>query len=236
MTNDRGLDLAGPEWDIPVTERFVQQVRDGLRRRRRRRRWLAAGSAGLATATLVTAVALAASPPPPSAPPIAGTSPSVRAEQVFEGFVFSYLPPGISWAPPDGQDSAQVGPAGLDRSLPQPRAGDAGVTIRMRRFVHPNGGNALFLTVYRPLPPASGTSAPPIGEWVLGGLLADSGEQVSTFQVPAGIATVTEHRGSEVTTYSLFVAAADGVVISVEGDASLTRDRVESLAYGIRPA
>ena len=227
--------LDAPEWDIPLTEHFVDRVRAGMRRRSQRR-LAVRGVAVLGAAAAVFGV-LAASGvlrPNATAPPVApATSPVVAP---LDGYAFGYLPPGVTAAGPDGQDSARLTEAGLDREGRQPAAGETGATITMRWFTRANQGSVLFLTVLRPVPGAGlATSREVLLGWIVDWLAAPASRLAPSYSVPVGTAYLVEHRGTEVTTFSLIVVTNDAV-IPIEGPSSLTPDVLRQIAEDIRLA
>jgi hypothetical protein len=229
--------FAAADWDIPVTEDFVDRVGRGLRRRRFRRAAVAGGSL-LATAAVTGTIVIAvnaAGPtsggPMPAGPGTAASTPR-RVTERIDGFVLGYLPAGVRRNGPDGFYTAGIGPEGLRSDSPAPAEGEPSVAVTMRRLTLAPGNHSMFVTVLRP---QTGTRSAMSAEQMGGWLAEDAGanDRAESFPVPAGRAYLIIHRGTEVTTASLVIAAPNGVVVMVEGHASLTVDELRRIAEGV---
>jgi hypothetical protein len=228
--------FAAADWDIPMAEDFVDRVRRGVRRRRFRR--VAAAGSLLATGAVIGTIVIAQSAAGPTsggdraAPggPIAAST-SHRATERIDGFTLGYLPAGARRDGPDGFYTAAVGLDGLRYDAPAPAAGEPGVAVTMRRFTLAPNNRSLFVTVLRPQAGfRSATSAEQIGGWLMDD--AGANDPAESFPVPVGRAYLITHHGTEVTTTTLVIAAPNGVVVMVEGQAPLAADELRRIAQG----
>jgi hypothetical protein len=216
--------MVSQDWDIPVTEAFVDRVRRGVRRRRRAR---VLGAGGVAAAVL--AVVLVAWPGTPTAPTVVASEPAAVGG-VLDGVAITYLPAG---AEPVGRDStssqtlADIG-AGSVIDVPTPPAG-AWATTAVRRFDR-GVGVGLFVTVLRPLPPAPPVTEAQVADW-LQRWAALGSRPVRAFEVPAGHARTVAHGSSN---YEVVITTPEHAVITVGGNAAFSAAEMEEVARGLR--
>lgn len=217
-------------WDIPVTDQFVDGVRQGIRRRRLLR-GLAAGGALLVVAILALAVGLAGY----SGFSTNGTLPAAPTSatgQVLDGFRITGLPDGAVRVGPDSVYTAAVTDQGLNNEGGAPDVGGPGASVAMRRFDR-GVGMGFFVTVLRPEPgsdPAVGTAQ--IGDWLARWALR-GGNPIRTFHVPTGTAHLLAQVGTDATSYHVVITTPSHVVITIEANARFTAAELETLASGI---
>lgn len=219
------------EFDIPMTEEFVQRVRRGVRRRRLLRA-AATGGATLAVAGVVVAgFALAqGGSPGPVTPPIAGASSAgapVATGSMLDGYAISRLPQGAARAGDDSFYTARVTDKGLVNDGTGPAPGDPSASVTMRRYDRADGAS-FFVTVMRPV---AGDAAA-VGARLLAGATAGA-TPAATFDTPVGAARMFSSVGSETTTHRVVVAARDHVVITVEGTGKASAPEIQDLARSI---
>jgi hypothetical protein len=228
--------LADAEWELPLTEDFVDRVRVGVRRRRLRRRVLAGGSA-VATAAMLVLIGIAlarqVNGPPTAAPsPVASSIPA--AGPSLDGFVLHYLPPGATPVGGDSYYTAPVGPQGLVNQGSAPAPGGPSASVTMRRFTSTDISD-IFVSVLRPSPTnPSGTSPAQVTTWLTDGAVRN-GDRTDSFDVPAGPAVLLDNVGNQGTTHTLVITATEGAVIVVEGAGSLSADELRRIAAGVAP-
>jgi hypothetical protein len=229
--------LASVDWDIPVTDAFVDGVRRGVRRRRILL-GAAAGGTMLATATVATLVfSLAGTPAPapevsdvPAVPPAAASA--HVADQRLDGFRIGHVPDGAVVAGMDSFYISAVSDKGLRNDGPPPSPGEPRASVTMRTFQRGIGGE-LYVTVLRPLPVARSTvPLAQVGDW-LARWAASGIRPAETLRVPVGTARVFTVSGNEGTWHMLIVVTDDHAVITIGGSGSLTLAELKSVARGI---
>ena len=221
-------------WDIPVTDKFLDSVRRGVRRRKLLR-GAALGGAVLTTAAAFTvAIALTGGSDPTQngTPPAAPTARPSTADKTLDGFHVTRLPEGAVPAGADSTYTAAVTEQGLRNEDPAPAAGAPKASVTIRRF-NRGAGVELYVTVLRPEPgtdPAVGAAQ--IGDW-LARWAVQGGTLVRTLDVPAGTARVLADVGSETTSHRVVISTPGHDVITIEGNAAFTAAELETVARGV---
>jgi hypothetical protein len=218
------------DWNIPMTDEFLDGVRRGLRRRRLMR-GAAVGGALLAVAAVVTFTITridTPGPPQPGALPSTSGSP---VGTVLDGFRITQLPDGAAQAGSDSTYTAAVTDKGLRNDGSTPAAGEPKASVTMRRFDR-GPGVGLFVAVLRPHPgtdPGVGTAQ--IADWLT--RWAAEGTSTGAFDVPVGTARLLVQAGSTTTAHRVVITTPDHVVITIEGNAAFTAAELETVARGI---
>ncbi|GIE96982.1 hypothetical protein Ari01nite_44470 [Paractinoplanes rishiriensis] len=216
--------MLSQDWDIPVTEAFVDRVRRGVRRRRRVR---VLGAGGAAVAVLAAVFLLW--PAMRQAPTMVATNPPAVGG-LLDGVSITHLPAGAVRVKRDSTSSQTLADLGASSliDVPTPPAG-AWATTATRRFDR-GVGVGLFVTVMRPLPPEPPVTAAQVGEW-LASWAALGTRPVRAFEVPAGHARTVAHGSSN---YEVVITTPDHVVITVGGNAAFSAAEMEEVARGLR--
>jgi hypothetical protein len=221
--------LSTTDFDLPVTEEFLNRVQRGVRRRRTFRLCVA-GCAVLAVTGGVFAVTRPHEPMLPA--PAATAGPSNVALGDVDRFRIGYVPDGITLDPRRSNSTliiSQDGDEVTDGRSPDP--GDATVVESARRFEQANGGSYLWITVYRPLPLPPGQ-----GSAILLNTLANRSSAgtttVETFRVPAGNARLTRKAEG----YGVVIVGTDLSVIAIEASTRVPAEELKAVATGLTPA
>ena len=224
-------DLA--EFDIPVTEDFVQRVQRGVRRRRLLRAAATGGATLVVAGVLVGGFALAQGglpapvEPPVAAPSIAASSGPAAAGSALDGYAITRLPQGTARAGDDSFSTARVTDKGLVNDGAGPAPGDPGASVTMRRYDRADGAS-FFVTVMRPVTGDAAT----VGARLLTGATAGA-TPTATFDTPIGTARMFSSIGTETTTHRTVVATPDHVVLTVEGNGRARASEIRDLAQSI---
>jgi hypothetical protein len=232
MTAMPDVNLA--EWDIPVTDEFVDGVRRGVRRRLLLRGAALGGAVIAAGAVLAVATAVTGTHGPAhnGTVPAAPTTSSTAAGTRLAGFHLTWLPDRAVQVGPDGTYTAAVTTQGLRNDGPTPAAGEPRALVTTRHFER-DVGVGLFVSVLRPQPgtdPPAGTAQ--VGDWLVR-WETRGGTSVKTFDVPVGTARLLAEVGSETTSHKVVITAAGHAVIAIEGNAAYTAAELEAVARGI---
>jgi hypothetical protein len=198
--------LSTTDFDLPVTEEFLNRVQRGVRRRRAFR-LAAAGCAVLA----VTGGVFAVTRPHESALPIPAASfgPSTVTGGFVDRFRIGYIPEGIVLGPELGSDNVPITADGKEATAGHTMGPDDPVVVKStRRFEQPNGG-------------------------ALMNRYLDGTVTVGTFDVPAGKAHLTRTSGTEHTAYGMVIACPDLSVIAIETNARVPADELKAVAAGL---
>jgi hypothetical protein len=226
--------LSTTDFDLPVTEEFLDRVQRGVRRRRAFRLTVAS-FAVLAVTGGVFAVARpfeSALPPPPAA--TAGTS-AVTAGFVA-GFRITYVPDSVVLSREVGSITEFLTPDGKTATSGNPKSPDNLVVITStRRFEQPNGGSYLWITVYTQQPEAAKQGSPILVNSMVNRHI-DGTTPVERFDVPAGSARLTRTSGSETSSYGVVIATHDLSVIAIEANAQVSAEEIKAVAAGLIPA
>ncbi|GIE30936.1 hypothetical protein Ait01nite_039810 [Actinoplanes italicus] len=221
--------LSTTDFDLPVTEEFLNRVQRGVRRRRAFRLTVAS-CAVLAVTGGVFAVARPHEPAPPAPATVLGPAPVVIGH--VERYRIGFVPDGITLDPrlssstliisQDGEEVTDGRPAGpLDTPVMQ----------STRRFEKANGGSYLWITVSRPFPQSPGQ-----GSAILLNTLANrstaGSTPVETFSVPAGTAHLTRKAEG----YGVVIMATDLSVITIEANTQVPAEELKAVAVGLTPA
>jgi hypothetical protein len=222
--------LSTTDFDLPVTEEFLNRVQRGVRRRRAFR-LAAAGCAVLA----VTGGVFAVTRPHESALPIPAASfgPSTATGGFVDRFRIGYIPEGIVLGPELGSDNVPITADGNEATAGHTTGPDDPVVVKStRRFEQPNGGSYLWITVFRQLPAPVGQGSPILMNALMNRYL-DGTVTVGTFDVPAGKAHLTRTSGTEHTAYGMVIACPDLSVIAIETNARVPADELKAVAAGL---
>ncbi|MEU4626600.1 hypothetical protein AB0G04_42285 [Actinoplanes sp. NPDC023801] len=225
--------LSTTDFDLPVTEDFLNRVHRGVRRRRALRLTVA----GCAVLTVTGGVFAVTRPHEVTLPvPAASFGTASTAIADVDRFRIGHLPEGITLDPRADSATLIISPDGEDVTDGR-SAGplDATVAKSMRRFEQTNGGSYLWITVLRPLP-----ATPERGTAILLNTLANrflnGTTTVATFDVPTGKARLTRTSGTEDAGHGLVIISPDLSVIAIEANARVPADVLKAVAAGITPA
>ena len=213
------------DFDVPVTDEFLDRVRRGVRRRRALR--IAVATCVIAGLSAVAAVGW----PRPPGPPLPAASPSSAPADV-DRYRITHLPAGIRLDPHRSSSVVAVTASGPADRVPE--RDEAGAAVSMRRFEQVNGGSWLWITVLRPLPLSPGMERPVITQHLLG-TQAVGAEVVETFFVPAGSARLMRTPSDGAPAHDVLITAPDGTVISIGGNARVPVTDLRAVAAGLLP-
>ncbi|WP_328470194.1 hypothetical protein OHA21_03880 [Actinoplanes sp. NBC_00393] len=179
---------------------------------------------------LLTAVLLIAACSPAAQPPIA---PTPRAS--VDGFEIGYLPAGLRLDGPSGGAAYVIEKDRLRTDRPASGRDEPTAAMTMHRYVSNDvGASRLWITVSRPEQTTAAVDATLITRWLVGFHTAGT-ELADEYDVPAGLARLIKHVGSETTVSEVVITAAGGAVISVSGPGTMPAAEIQAVAEGLRP-